>query len=87
MLSCIPDIKDPDGSHEVELRSADIDVRAILNEPEGPIEGNKVIWGVWSAPSGLYWLIKAGEVVRSEGLARSCAIGLEKRFKDAVCIV
>ena len=45
VLSCIPDIKDPDGSHEVELRSADIDVRAILNEPEGLLGGNKVVRG------------------------------------------
>lgn len=33
MLSRIPDIKDADGSYEVELRSTDIDVRLILNEP------------------------------------------------------
>ena len=34
MLPRIANIKDADGPHEVELRSADIDVRAILNEPE-----------------------------------------------------
>ncbi|APE45777.1 hypothetical protein BOO69_19600 (plasmid) [Sulfitobacter alexandrii] len=45
VLSRIPDIKDADGPHEVELRSADINVRAILNEPEGLLGGNKVVWG------------------------------------------
>ncbi len=33
ILSRIPDIKDADGPYEVELRTADVDVRAILNEP------------------------------------------------------
>ena len=56
VLSRIPDIKDADGSYEVELRSADIDVRAILNEPEGLFGGNKVIWGFWSAPRCLNWV-------------------------------
>ena len=42
VLSRIPYIKDANGSDEIELRSADIDVRAVLNEPEGPVGGNKV---------------------------------------------
>jgi len=45
VLSRIPDIKDADGSYEVELRSADINVRAFLNELEGLVGGNKVVWG------------------------------------------
>jgi len=40
MLPRVANIKDPDRPHEVELRSADIDVRAILNEPEGPVGWN-----------------------------------------------
>lgn len=46
MLSRIPYIKDANGSYEIELRSADIDVRAVLNEPEGPVGGNKVLTGI-----------------------------------------
>lgn len=42
VLSRIPYIKDANGSDEIEFRSADIDVRAVLNEPEGPVAGNKV---------------------------------------------
>ena len=43
VLSCIPYIEDADGPHEIELRSADIDVRAILNEPEGLVDGNDIV--------------------------------------------
>ena len=43
MLPCIANIKDADGPHEVELRSADIDVRAILNELEGPFGRNEIV--------------------------------------------
>ncbi|ALG92490.1 hypothetical protein TQ29_20010 (plasmid) [Actibacterium sp. EMB200-NS6] len=43
MLPCIANIKDADGPHEVELRSADIDVRAILNEPECLVGGNEIV--------------------------------------------
>lgn len=42
-LPCIADIKDADGPHEIELRSADIDVRTTLNEPEGVVGGNEII--------------------------------------------
>lgn len=87
VLPRIPDIKDADGTHEVELRSADIDVRAILNEPEGLVGRNKVIRCVLRAPSGFYSLIKAGDFVRSEGLARSCSVRFEERFEDTVCTV
>ena len=46
VLSCIPYIEDADGPYEIEFRSADIDVRAVLNEPEGPVGGNKVLTGI-----------------------------------------
>jgi hypothetical protein len=50
VLSGIPYIEDADGTHEVELRSADIDVCAILSEPECPISGNEIVdW------QGLEW--------------------------------
>jgi hypothetical protein len=42
MLPRIANIKDADGPHEVEFRSADIDVRAILNELEGPVGWNEI---------------------------------------------
>ena len=82
-----PDIKDSYGSDEVELRSADINVCAILNELEGLVGGNKVIRCVWRAPSDFYSLIKVGDFVRSEGMARSCTIRFEERFEDTVCTV
>lgn len=43
MLLRIANIKDADGPHEVEFRSADIDVRAILNELEGPVGWNEIV--------------------------------------------
>ena len=85
VLLRMPDIKDPNGSYEVEIRSADIDVRSILNESEGLVEGNKVFSCVCRSPSGQYWLIKAGDFVCSKGLARSCTVRFEERLEDAVC--
>ena len=73
-LSRIPDIKDSDGSYEVELRSADIDVCPILNEPEGLVGGNKVFWRFWGAPSSRNWV---GGIARWKGLSRSSAVVLE----------
>lgn len=32
VLPCIANVKDADGSHEIELRSADVDVCSILDE-------------------------------------------------------
>jgi hypothetical protein len=84
VLSRIPDIKDSDGSDEIELRSADIDVRAILNEPEGLVGGNKVVWGFWAAPSSRNWV---SGIARWKRLSPCCAFVLEERFKDAVCTV
>jgi hypothetical protein len=52
VLLRMTDIKDSDRSYEVELRSADIEVRSILNEPEGLVEGNKVFSCVCRSPSG-----------------------------------
>ena len=78
---------DPDRPDEVELPTADIDIRAILNEPEDLVGGNKVIWGFWGAPSGFYSLNKAGDFVRSEGLERSCTVRFEERFEDTVWTV
>ena len=43
MLPGIANIKDPYGPHEIELGSADIDVRAILNEPECLVGGNEIV--------------------------------------------
>tara|TARA_R110002110_G_scaffold3665_2_gene18936 strand:+ start:11227 stop:11481 length:255 start_codon:yes stop_codon:yes gene_type:complete len=84
MLSRIPDIKDADGPHEIELWSADIDVRAILNEPKGLVGGNKVIWGFRGAPSSCNWVCG---IARWKGSSRSSAVVLEERFKDAVYAV
>ena len=44
VLSCIPYIEDADGPHEIELWPADIDVRAVLNEPQGEVGGNEIIY-------------------------------------------
>ena len=43
MLPCIANIKDTDGPHEIELGTADIDVRAILNKPECLVGGNEIM--------------------------------------------
>ena len=43
MLPRIANIKDADGPHEVEFRSADIDVRTILNELESPVGWNEIV--------------------------------------------
>ena len=43
MLPRIANIKDADGPHEVKFRSADIDVRAILNELEGPVGWSEIV--------------------------------------------
>ena len=43
MLPGIANIKDADGPYEIELRSADIDVRAVLNEPECLVGGNEIV--------------------------------------------
>ena len=43
MLPCIANIKDADGPDKVELRSADIYVRAILNELESPVGWNEIV--------------------------------------------
>lgn len=83
VLSCIPYIKYANGPDEIEFRPADIDVCAILNEPEGPVGGNKVT-GIWSAPRNFNWV---SGVAPWKGLSRSSAVVLEERIKDAVCIV
>ena len=57
MLSRIPDIIDTDGPHEIEFRSADIDVRAVLNKLEDPVGGNEIVdW------QGLEWFTAIGPV-------------------------
>jgi len=43
VLSCIPYIEDADGTHEIELRSADIDVCAVLNAPECLVGGHEIV--------------------------------------------
>ena len=43
VLPCISYIEDADGPYEIELRSADIDVRAVLNEPECLVGGNEIV--------------------------------------------
>ena len=43
MLSRIANIKDADGPHKIELRSADIDVRTILNEQERLVGRNEIV--------------------------------------------
>lgn len=43
MLPRIANIIDTDGPHEVEFRTADIDVRAILNELEDPVGWNEIV--------------------------------------------
>jgi len=55
VLPRIANIKDTDGPHEIELWSADIDVRAVLNEAEGPVGGKEIVdWQrlEWSAVVG-----------------------------------
>ena len=84
VLSSIPYIEDADGPHEIELRSADIDVRAILNKLKGPISENEVIRCFWSAPSSLNRCSGTACWIR---LSRSSAVVLEKRFIDAVYAV
>jgi len=42
-LSCIPDVKDANGPNEIEIRSADVDICAILNEAQGIICRGEVI--------------------------------------------
>ncbi|KQB95521.1 hypothetical protein AL073_14900 [Loktanella sp. 1ANDIMAR09] len=73
ILQRIANIKDTDGSYEVELRSADIDVRAILNEPHGLVDGNKDIWGFWGAPSSRNWV---SGITRWKRLSWSRAVAL-----------
>ena len=43
VLPRISYIEDADGPYEIEFRSADIDVRAILNELEGPVSWNEIV--------------------------------------------
>lgn len=43
MLPRIANIKDADGPHEIEVRSADIDVRSVLNELENSVGGVKIV--------------------------------------------
>ncbi|KZX97381.1 hypothetical protein A3728_09340 [Sulfitobacter sp. HI0040] len=43
MLPRIANIKDADGPHEVEFRSADIDVCAILNVLKSPVGWNEIV--------------------------------------------
>ncbi len=81
VLSRIPDIKNADGTDEVELRSADIDVCAILNELEGLVGGIKVIRSFWSAPNNLN---RFSSIAGWKRLSRSSDVVLEERFKDAV---
>jgi len=42
MLPRMTNIKDTDGPHEIELGTADIDVRAILTEPECLVGGSEI---------------------------------------------
>ena len=84
VLPRITNIKDADGPHEVELRSADIDVRAVLNKPKGLVGRNEVTRCFWNAPSSNNWI---SGIARWKGLSRSSAVVLEECFKDAVCIV
>ena len=64
VLSCVPDIKNTDGSYKIELRAADIDIRAVLNETEGPVGGNELVnW------QGLKWSTAVGTVQGFEDAA------------------
>lgn len=84
VLLRIPDIKDSDGSYEVETRSADIDVCAFLNEPGDAVGGNKVMRGFWNAPSNVN---RVSGIARWKRLSRSGAVVLEESFKNPVCTV
>lgn len=44
VLSCIPYIENADGPYEIELWPANIDVRAVLNKPQGEVCGNEIIY-------------------------------------------
>lgn len=87
VLPRIANVKDADGSNEIELRAADIDVCAILNEPEGGVGGNEVFTNIWEAPSSLDWLSNVCGADRWKGLSRSRAVGLQERFEDSGCTV
>ena len=76
VLSCIPNIEDADGAHEIEFWPTDINVRAILYAPEGAVGGNEVFNDIWGAPSSLDQLSKVSRVARREGLAQSSAVDL-----------
>ena len=64
VLSRIPDIIDTDGPPEIEFRSADIDVREVLNKLEGPVGENEIVdW------QGLEWSTAIGPVQDLEDAA------------------
>jgi hypothetical protein len=54
VLPCITNIKDADRPHEIELRSADVDVCTILNEAQGKIHGDELIQGLVHAQYGRF---------------------------------
>ena len=53
LLPCISNVKDADGSDKIELRTADIDVRPILDEAKHKVCRIGVHSGFWRAPSGI----------------------------------
>ena len=57
VLPRVTNIKDTDGSYEIELWPTDIDVGAVLNEPAEPVAGNEIVdW------QGLEWSAVVGPV-------------------------
>jgi len=45
MLAGVTNVKDADGAHEIELRPADIDIRAVFYELEGVVSPHEVVPG------------------------------------------
>ena len=56
--------EDADGPDEVEFWPTDIDVGAVLNEPEGELGGNEVFTGIRISPRSLNRLTQASKVAR-----------------------
>ena len=54
VLSRIPYIKDANGSDKIELRTADIDVRPILDKAKHEVCRIAVRSGFWRAPNGIF---------------------------------
>lgn len=53
VLAGIANVKDADGPHKIELRTADIDISTILNKAKHEVCWNAARSGFWRAPNGI----------------------------------